>query len=324
MAGWVTRRGVESVPGATAAAAGAVKWCACGEATECAVWSWVAVGDSGAGEMPSAAVEETALPLLPLRLMSEGEDAAEDGLDRVGLAAMAPAATDAVDRAPAAAALESRPPNGLARGEMGWVGGSAAAWSRDGDGEGARAAKASLVCAAVCVPAEDGVDGASLTNACCNSAVAGLIGTSVAHCAVVMTLPPGVCSPVRIRFASERGDSDTCRPTDAGVRMADGRSGWLRFDVDAARGRGAVPAATTLTPALPGLGLMLLLLLSISMFVWVVCVCVVSVVGAAGGEAASEESGRARAAAAAAVCSSPSTAPLILSTHGIRSSVHAQ
>lgn len=87
----------------------------------------------------SAAVEEPALPLLPLRLMSEGEDAAEDGLERVGLA-MAPADTD--ERAVAAAALES---NGLAMGETGWVGGSDAALSRTGDGDGGKAANASLV-----------------------------------------------------------------------------------------------------------------------------------------------------------------------------------
>lgn len=104
-----------------------------------------------------------------------------------------------------------------------------------------------------------------MPNACCMSAVAGLIGTSAAHCAVVIRVPPGVCSPVRMRFASERGDSDTCRPTEAGVRMADGRSGWLRFDAaEAARGRGATPAAPAATPALLGLGV---LLLSISMWV---------------------------------------------------------
>lgn len=88
-----------------------------------------------------------------------------------------------------------------------------------------------------------GVPGVSFAapNACATSAVAGLIGTSLAHCAVFSSVPPGVCSPVRARFASDAGDSDTPMMV-VGAMMADGSNGCLRAP-EAARGRTVIPAA---------------------------------------------------------------------------------
>ena len=102
------------------------------------------------------------------------------------------------------------------------------------------------VCAVAC--GIEGAESSTLTKECWTLVVAGLMGRL--HCAALGP-PLGVCSPVRIRLASERGESTARSPPAptpppglrGGGRMADGSSGCLRAAAEMERGGAAAAAA---------------------------------------------------------------------------------